>query len=72
MTYYNIRRKGSTRKTGRNVGGRKLFVKSFLPPNPHLSKTFSSFGEGLQYIQSKPCEKKELILSFRGVTAASF
>jgi hypothetical protein len=26
---------------GGDVGGRKLFIKSFLPPNPHLSKIFA-------------------------------
>jgi hypothetical protein len=47
--------------------GEGNFCKSFLPPNPHLSKTFSSFGE--KYIQPENREKKELIPSFRRVTA---
>jgi hypothetical protein len=47
------------------IGGRKLFVKSFLPPNPHLSKTFGSFGKGQKYSQPEKREKKELIPSFR-------
>jgi hypothetical protein len=25
----------------KDVGGRKLFIKSFLPPNPHLSKIYA-------------------------------
>jgi hypothetical protein len=47
-----------------------LRIKSFLPPNPHLSpfgdkQKFLAVGEG-KYIQPNDSENEELILHFRG------
>jgi hypothetical protein len=48
-----------------HVGGRKLFIKSFLPPNPHLSKIFG-WGEG-KYIQPEDRCRYVIFTMFIGV-----